>query len=66
MMTMPAHKNTSNPPGQIVNELKYRPVQGMYLRDIIERIERDERREDEFPFGLPEDVYLELIGKDNE
>lgn len=66
MINMPAHKNTENPAGQIV----YRPVQGLYLRDIIARIQdHEEIREDEFdgfPFGIPEEVYLELIGKDNE
>lgn len=26
----------------------------------------DDRIEDEYPFGIPHDVLMELIGKDNE
>ena len=37
------------------------------MMEYIEEDEFDEfREEDEFPFGIPHDVLMELIGKDNE
>lgn len=44
MIKTPPQHNTENPPGQIT----YRPKQGLYLRDVIKRIQSEEE-----PMKLP-------------
>lgn len=43
---IPAHKNLTHPPGQIVNPVgeEYKPEtrKGLYLRDVIKRIQGEE------------------------
>lgn len=45
-----------------------RMIDPEYEADDFEYIQEDEfddfRREDEYPFGIPHDVLMELIGKD--
>src|SRR5689334_946012 len=45
-LMIPAHKNLTHPPGQIVNPVgeEYKPEtrKGLYLRDVIKRIQGEE------------------------
>lgn len=49
MIRTPPEHNTENPPGQIT----YRPKQGLYLRDVIKRIEGEEGHQMHNPLPTP-------------
>lgn len=49
MIRTPPEHNTKNPPGQVT----YRPKQGLYLRDIIKRIEGEEGAQEAMKLPTP-------------
>ena len=56
---IPAHKNLTHPPGQIVNPVgeEYKPEsrKGLYLRDVIKRIQGEEEATKPLP-PIPDSV----------